>query len=192
MKKKLLVIVVAVAVMLGCVFGCVTTQGPAVSIERISIFGTMTGYSSLSLHSRIETMIENGQTELKVFIMSPGGIACDFTGAVDLIKYAQSKGIHVTTEAYGCVMSAAVPVFVAGDTRIAGPNTQFMVHRIVTEGYQLTEDDIECVTMLEGFYIKHVAAHSNLTEAEVGKMMDDVTFFTAKQALRWGMVDQIV
>jgi len=137
-------------------------------------------------------MLKEGKTELKIFVMSPGGMAYDFMGAVDVIKLAQNHGIHVTTEAFGLVASAAVPVFISGDTRIAGPNTQFMVHHIQTEGYVLTEDDIECITMLENFYIKHVAEHSDLTEEEVDKMMDEVTFFTAKQAKRYGMVDEII
>jgi len=152
----------------------------------------MTGYSTLMLHNEIVKMLEEGKTELRIFIMSPGGMAYDFSGSVDVIKFAKNHGIHVTTIAYGLVASAAVPIFVSGDLRIAGPNTQFMVHRIDTGNYQLTEDDIECITMLEDFYIKFVAEHSSLTEEEVGKMMDEVTFFTAKQAKRYGMVDEII
>ena len=169
-------------------------EQPQVTKEfgEVTIHGQMTGYSTLLMYNEVVDMIEAGVTELRIFIMSTGGVAYDFTGAVDVVKFAQNHGIHVTTIAYGCVMSAAVPVFVAGDTRIAGPNTQFMVHRIVTEGYILSEDDIECITMLEDFYVKHVAEHSSLTEEEVGKMMDEVTFFTAKQAERYGMVDEII
>ena len=180
--------------LLGCQFQSVKKQ-PQIqhnSSGEVTIWGQMTGYSTLMLHNEIVKMLEEGKTELRIFIMSPGGMAYDFTGAVDTIKFAQNHGIHVTTIAYGLVMSAAVPVFVAGDTRIAGPNTQFMVHRINTEGYVLTEDDIECITMLEDFYVKFVAEHSSLTEEEVGKMMDEVTFFTAKQAQRYGMVDEII
>ena len=152
----------------------------------------MVGYSTLQLYNTVNSMLEEGKTDLKIFIMSPGGLAYDFMGAVDVIKFAKNHGIHVTTIAYGIVASAAVPIFISGDLRIAGPNTQFMLHRIQTGSYQLTEDDIECITMLEDFYIKHVAEHSSLTEEEVGKMMDEVTFFTAKQAQRYGMVDEII
>ena len=162
------------------------------SSGEVTIWGEMSGYSTITLHNEITRMLEAGKTELRIFIMSPGGIAYDFMGAVDVIKFAKAHGIHVTTIAYGCVMSAAVPVFVAGDTRIAGPNTQFMLHRIQTGDYNLSEDDKECITMLEDFYVKFVAEHSSLTEEEVGKMMDEVTFFTAKQAKRYGMVDEII
>jgi ATP-dependent protease ClpP protease subunit len=194
MKKLLIAIAMAALIMTSCQFQSLNKSPIATEpeAETVQIWGQMVGYSTLSIHNAVERMLKEGKTELEIFIMSPGGTAYDFTGSVDAIKYAQNEGIHVTTKAFGCVMSAAVPVFVAGDIRIAGPNTQFMVHRINTEGYVLSEDDIECITMLEDLYVKFVASHSSLTEEEVGKMMDEVTFFTAKQAERYGMVDEII
>ena len=194
--KKLLIsaMILVMTALVGCQFHQVKSPAQIQHKDstEVVIFGGMTGYSTLQLHQAVSSMLKEGKTELKIFVMSPGGMAYDFMGAVDVIKLAQNHGIHVTTEAFGLVASAAVPVFISGDTRIAGPNTQFMVHHIQTEGYVLTEDDIECITMLENFYIKHVAEHSDLTEEEVDKMMDEVTFFTAKQAKRYGMVDEII
>lgn len=159
---------------------------------EVQIFGVMYGESTLNLHNAVMEMLASGQTVLEIFIMSGGGNAYDFSGAVDVIKFAQSRGIYVITRAYGLVMSAAVPVFAAGDLRIAGPNVQFMLHHIDTRGYVLSEDDIECITMLTDFYIKHMAAHSSLTEDEIDQLMIEVTFFTAQQAQRWGIVDVII
>ena len=191
--KRFLSFFAVIVMLFSFTTGCVTTSTNVPRAATHEVFGMMTGYSSTYLRHQITYMVEKGQTELKIFIMSTGGIAYDWMATVDLISYAQSLGIHVTTEAFGCVMSAAVPVFLAGDTRIAGPNTQFMVHHIqIPEGYTLTEDDIECVDMLEYMYTKYVADHSDLSFDEVDKYQDDVTFFTAKQAKRWGMVDRII
>jgi len=160
-------------------------------VVQFEVFGEMTGYTSKILYEKIQLMKIAGLTHMKIFIMSGGGNAFDCMGVIDVLQDAQKAGIHITTVGIGIVASAAVPVFLCGDTRIAGPDTIFMLHKIERPSY-LDEDTKEIIELLEYQYQSFVVDHSNLTYEQVDKICGDYTWFTVKEAIQWGMVDQVL
>jgi ATP-dependent protease ClpP protease subunit len=66
--------------------------------------------------------------DVTLFIYSSGGDAFSGLALADQIERAKRRGFHITAHASGIIASAAVPVFAAGDVRLAAPGTIFMVH----------------------------------------------------------------
>ena len=201
MKKLLMISVVAVSLAIGAFGGNLLTKSMTSGSSytniyesdgkgRIEVFGQMSGYNTPTLYNKLQALKSQGISELEIFIMSPGGVVVDAFGFCDLISKAKSEGFHVTTIARGMVASAAVPVFLSGDHRIAGPSTVFMLHKPgrpdPCDGNCKEYFDIN-----EHIYINLVADHCDLTYEEVDKYCADETWFTAKEAKRFGMVDEI-
>jgi len=154
------------------------------------IWGEMSGYTTLDFYNKMRVCQESGIKHIEIFLMSPGGIAFDCFGAVDVMEQAKAEGIKFTVKAYGLVASAAVPIFVAADERIAGPNTIFMLHKLEKPSY-LSKDDLELYDLTMRLYTSIVDKYCNLTYDEVDKLMTEFTWFTAEQAKRYGMVDEV-
>lgn len=197
MKKLLVILAIIASVCLGGMTGYLVSNPlsePAYlsyTNNEFSIHGQMTGYSTMSLRSKVLELKSKGITELRIFIMSPGGMVLDAFGACDVIRDAKASGIHVTTIGLGMVASASMPVFLAGDTRMAGANTVFMLHKPDRE--EITDENyIELMDLDERLYIDLVADNCDLTYDEVNKLCNDFTWFTAEQAKRYGMVDEII
>lgn len=190
MKRKLFTVILAI--IMAVYFGTLVTckQVPPKPIE-LSVFGQMNGYSVSMFYRQFNEARVTGVKEVKIFIMSPGGIVVETFALCDMIKKAQADGIHVTTIAYGMVASAAVPVFLCGDTRTAGPNTVFMLHKPDLAICGEDEDCLELYAMDEKLYIQLIVDHCNLTHKEVDELCAAYTWFTAKEAMRYGMVDRI-
>jgi len=159
-------------------------------IGRIAIWGQINGYTTPDLYQKFQQFKAAGITKVKIFIMSPGGAVVDAFGAVDVIKRAQRNGMYITTSARGLVASAAIPIFVSGDWRIAGPNTVFMLHK-PDRSYVTDENHIEAMDLMEKLYIQIVADGCGLCYVDVDDLCTEYTWFTAKKAMQYDMVDEI-
>ncbi|KKN52313.1 hypothetical protein LCGC14_0614140 [marine sediment metagenome] len=135
--------------------------------------------------------------KINLFISSPGGDAFSGLALADQIKRAQRLGFTVTASASGLVASAAVPIFAVADTRIAAPGTIFMVHEASLWKWpgRETASDIRSQNRLMGLlqerYIAVLADRSNLSVEEWIERERTTTWFSAKQAKEWGLVDLI-
>jgi len=183
----LVTFLIAVSLLMGM---CACEKDISGDSKKVYLHGQMNGYTTLMFTHAVDEMIRDGQTRLEVFIMSPGGVVADCFGAVDVLNYAKSRGIKVICVARGMVASAAVPVFAVGDIRIAGPNTVFMLHKPDRTG-TVNEDYLEMMDLHEKLYITILADNCQLTYEEIDKYCTEFTWFTAKEAKRWGLVDII-
>lgn len=144
-------------------------------------------------------VLEN-TTEIRnvnIFINSPGGDAFSGIALADEIERAKRKGFHITAHASGVVASAAVPVFAVCNERLAAPGTIFMVHEAALWKWpgRETASDIrsqgELMELLRSRYMDKLSKNSTLPKEEWELMEVRTTWFDAKQALKWGLVDKI-
>ena len=191
MKRKLVVSSLIILALAFGGFGYKTIIAKNIApVVELSVFGQMNGYNATSFYRSFENAREQGSKEVKIFMMSPGGVVVESFALCDMINQAQKDGMHITTVAYGMIASAAVPVFLCGDTRIAGPNTVFMLHKPDRAGIE-DENYIEMMDLDERLYIQLVADNCSLTYEQVDKLCTEYTWFTAKEAMQYGMIDRI-
>lgn len=140
-----------------------------------------------------KTQIRN----INLFINSPGGDAFSGLALADQIERARRKGFHITAHASGIIASAAVPVFIVCDVRLAAPGTIFMVHEAALWKWpgRETASDIrsqnELMDLLRERYIGKLTANSKLAKSEWEELEKKTTWFSAETALEWGVIDRI-
>jgi len=132
-----------------------------------------------------------------IHINSPGGDAFSGLSLSNMVQRFKDRGFKLNMYASGLVASAAVPVFVVGSERIAAKSTIFMVHEASIWKYLASESqsDIEnqrtLLKTLSDQYRAILAEHSNISVNEWKEKERCTTYFTAEEAIKWGIVDRI-
>lgn len=135
--------------------------------------------------------------DVHLFINSPGGGAFDGLALADEIERAQKRGFKITAHASGIIASAAVPVLAVCGERLAAPGTIFMVHEAALWKWpgRETASDIESqnqlMKLLRERYIGKLCDRSKLSHSEWCALEKKTTWFSAQEALEWGLVDKI-
>lgn len=128
-----------------------------------------------------------------VRILSEGGSVYEATAIVG--RLLKSK-CHITTEGYGCIMSAATLILACGGTRKMSDLAVFMHHESSYDpGYQQHSQHKNYVQQAEreeAMWCKYMARFSNQDEdfwKEFGKHLD--VYFFADECLEHGIIDEI-
>jgi len=135
--------------------------------------------------------------DINLFINSPGGDAFSGLALADQIERAQRKGFRVTAHASGIIASAAVPVLAVCKVRLAAPGTIFMVHEAALWKWpgRETASDIssqnDLMLLLRDQYIGKLVKNSKLDKNSWENLENKTTWFSADNALKWGIVDKI-
>ena len=145
------------------------------------------------------TYLENN-TDIRtidLFINSPGGDAFSGLALADQIERAKKKGFVIRAHASGIIASAAVPVFAVCSERYAASGTILMIHEAALWKWpgRETASDIrsqnELMKILRDRYIEKLVANSNLDKEAWEKLELKTTWFSANQAMEWGLIDFI-
>jgi ATP-dependent protease ClpP protease subunit len=135
--------------------------------------------------------------KVNLFINSPGGDAFSGLALADQIERAKKTGFEITAHASGIVASAAVPVFVVCNKRLAAQGTIFMVHETSIWKWpgRETASDIrsqnKLMSLIRDRYLGKLAKYTKLNKQEWGELEYKTTWFSAEQAKTWGLVDEI-
>jgi len=137
---------------------------------------------------------ENPKKEISFYINSPGGIVWSGLAVYDTMQYISSK---IMTICIGQAASAGSLLLAAGekDMRFSLPNSRIMIHQ-PSGGYQGQVTDLEIQTneiiktkkRLNQIYAKHTG--KNIKEVEL--IMERDKYFSAEEALKFGLIDKIV
>lgn len=135
--------------------------------------------------------------QVVLYLNNPGGSAFDGFGITDQIRLLKNDGITIIAEASGIVASAAIPVFLICNKRIATKNTIFLIHPAsIAKLFSVeTLKDIESQAIMFRLsrkkYAEIVVQNSNLLLNKILDLMDKDNWFDVHQAKKWGMVDEI-
>jgi len=140
---------------------------------------------------------ENDYDTLIINISSFGGSAFDGMGVADTIQTFKQRGFNIVGRAYGKICSAAVPIFASCSERISGRSTVFMIHEasifkfFTQESKSDIESQQEMMEKLESRYIDMLVRNSSKSSEFWEQAIKQTTWFTADEALEWGIIDRI-
>jgi ATP-dependent protease ClpP protease subunit len=163
----------------------------------IKLIAGLGSYDAASLWNDFCVLEARGIKEVDLYVYSGGGSVFAGLALADEIERAQARGFKITAHARGIVASATVPIVAVCGRRIATQGTMFMVHeaRIFkffdTETVKDLRSQQEMMQLTRQRYLETLARRSKLTVAEWGAMEDRTTWFSAQQALEWGLVDEL-
>ena len=127
-----------------------------------------------------------------VYINSPGGYV---DVGFEIYDYLKSLGKPIKTIGQGVVASIATVIFMAGNTRILKPNTDFMIH-LPSGGIEGNSDEIEnyskYIKETEKRILKFYHETAGLTEAEILPLLKKETFLSGDEAYKIGFATEKV
>jgi ATP-dependent Clp protease protease subunit len=137
---------------------------------------------------------ENPDKDIHLYINSPGGSISAGMAIYDTMQFIKPD---VSTLCIGMAASMGAFLLQAGakDKRFALPNSTVMIHQPLG-GFQGQATDIEIhakyILSLRSRLYALMALHTGRTEEEIARDSERDNFLTAKEALDYGLLDQIL
>lgn len=131
---------------------------------------------------------------IKLIINSPGGGVSAGFGIIDYMHGIESP---VHTHAFGAAASMAALILANGEKgyRTASPSTEILIHQPLLNHLSGQVSDIEIATRAllrtKSKLCTNLAECTGRTKEEIDKTIDRDNWFTANEALAFGLIDSI-
>ena len=138
---------------------------------------------------------EGKDVPITVFINSPGGDIFSGFAIFDMLKFISCP---VTTVVAGFAASMGSILSLAADKgrRFAMPQSKIMIHQPLLMGYQgrASECEIQAKEILKtrDNLVNLYSEQTGKSQDEIKKALDRDNWFTAEEALQYGLLDKIV
>ena len=164
--------------------------------ERIIFIGQQIDddIANLVVAQLIHLESDDPDKDIAVYVNSPGGSLHGGLAIYDAMQYVRPD---VSTLCYGMAMSAASLILAGGakGKRFSLPNSRILIHQ-PSSGFQGQSTDIEIhaneVLELRRLLDEIYARHTGQSVEQVHDDMERDRFFSAQQAIDYGLVDQII
>lgn len=132
---------------------------------------------------------------IKLILNSPGGDVYDGIGLIDVIEQSETP-IHIYV--HGQAQSMGFAIATSGHYRYAGKRTTFMYHEISwelsREKLQVHEQEVKEGKRLWQLYDSIITTNTKIPikTLELVKKQQREWYMTAQEALKWGIIDEIL
>jgi ATP-dependent Clp protease, protease subunit len=164
--------------------------------ERIIFIGTPIDddLANLVVAQLIHLESEDPDRDVSLYVNSPGGSLTASLAIYDAMQFVKPA---IQTTCYGIAMSGGSLILAGGaeGKRMALPNSRILIHQ-PSSGFQGQSSDIEIhakeVLELRRRTEQIYAQHTGRDPAELHRDMERDRFFSATEAVEYGLVDRIV
>ena len=164
--------------------------------DRIIFIGTPINdfVANAAIAQMLFLQMEDPKKDISLYINSPGGSVTDGMAIYDTMNFLQCD---IVTYCVGQAASMSTLLLAAGTKgkRYALPNSRVMMHQPTGGATGQTSDILiaarEIVRWRERMN-ELIAGHTNKTVEEVAEDSDRDFYMTAKEALEYGIVDQVI
>jgi ATP-dependent Clp protease protease subunit len=150
--------------------------------------------ANLVVAQLIHLEAEDPDKDISLYVNSPGGVVYAGLGIYDAIQYVRPD---VQTICFGVAMSMGALLLAAGaeGKRLALPNSKILIHQ-PSGGFQGKSADIDIhareVIALRERIDEIYSRHTGRSAEELHRDMDRDRFFTAEEAVEYGLVDRVI
>lgn len=142
--------------------------------------------------ARFKADVSKIEGDISINIKSYGG---DLDEALAIHDYIRSIDNHVTTKVIGATASAGTVISFAGDKRLISANSRYLIHKPMV-GVMGNSDDfkriLDQLESLDRQLVNLYTGRNKLTAEQTLELMIKEEFITAKKALEYGFVDEII
>jgi ATP-dependent Clp protease, protease subunit len=164
--------------------------------ERIIFLGTPIDdqIANLVVAQLLHLESQDPEKDISIYINSPGGSIYSGLAIYDTMRFIKPD---VATMCVGVAMSMGSLLLAAGTKgkRACLPNSRILIHQ-PSAGFEGQSTDIEIhareILNIRARIDKIYAEHTGLSEEQVRADMERDRFFTAEQALEYGLVDKVL
>ena|SRR6185437_7013992 len=164
--------------------------------ERIIFLGTPIEdqVANLVVAQLLHLESQDPEKDISIYINSPGGSVYSGLAIYDTMKFVKPD---INTMCVGVAMSMG-SLLLAGGTkgkRAALPNSRILIHQ-PSAGFEGQSTDIEIhareILNVRGSLDEIYAENTGLSKEQVREDMERDRFFTAEQALEYGLIDRVL
>lgn len=149
--------------------------------------------SASDFDKTIKDLKNKGAKRLKLRINSPGGIVNEAVAMRGALTGAGFESIDIRIE--GMCASAATLIASIPDAHVViTPGSEYMIHNPWTWAWGNANDmekTVEHLRQLEGTSRGFYAQKSGQADEQIKRWMDDETWFTAEDAVKYGFADEL-
>jgi ATP-dependent Clp protease protease subunit len=133
--------------------------------------------------------------DITMYINSPGGSVTSMMAIYDTMQFVQPE---IQTVCVGQAASGAAVLLAAGThgKRLALPNARILLHQPATEGGYGQSSDLEIqareILRMRSAMEAIIATHSGKDEEQVRRDVERDKFFTAQEAMDYGLIDEVL
>ncbi|HEY4811357.1 MAG TPA: ATP-dependent Clp endopeptidase proteolytic subunit ClpP [Solirubrobacteraceae bacterium] len=164
--------------------------------ERIIFLGTPIDdqVANLVVAQLLHLESEDPDKDISIYINSPGGSIYSGLAIYDTMNFVKPD---IATMCVGVAMSMGSLLLAAGTKgkRAVLPNSRILIHQ-PSAGFEGQSTDIEIhareILKVRESIDEIYANHTGLSQEQVRKDMERDRFFTAEQAVEYGLVDRVL
>jgi ATP-dependent Clp protease protease subunit len=164
--------------------------------ERIIFLGTPIDdqVANLVVAQLLHLESEDPDKDISIYINSPGGSIYSGLAIYDTMRFIKPD---IATMCVGVAMSMGSLLLAAGTKgkRAVLPNSRILIHQ-PSAGFEGQSTDIEIhareILNVRARIDQIYAEHTGLSEEQVRSDMERDRFFTAEQAVEYGLVDRVL
>lgn len=138
---------------------------------------------------------EGNDQPVTVFINSPGGEIFSGFAIFDMLNFISCPVTTIVT-GFAASMGSILSLAAEKGCRYAMPQAKIMIHQPLLMGYQgrATECEIQAREILKtrDHLVKLYAEQTGKNREEIKKALDRDNWFTAEEALEYGLIDKVV
>lgn len=172
---------------------------------NIFLFGAIDGKTSSELISElfsvanelVDNHVENPY--ITIYVNTEGGEIYEMYAIQDVIDHIKKQGIIVQTVGLGQVMSAGLILLACGTKghRFVGKRTRLMFHEVsnsVSGSFDHVKTEFSETQYLQDQYIDTIVSISKKSKLFYKKLLDKKNnqYFTADEAITWGLADRLL
>ncbi|MFE0021724.1 ATP-dependent Clp protease proteolytic subunit [Amycolatopsis sp. NPDC059021] len=165
--------------------------------DRIIFLGTPIDDASASdvMAQLLQLEGDDPDSDIEIYLNSPGGSLTAMMAIYDTMRYVRSR---IRTVCLGQAVSAAALILAAGSPgmRLCLPNARVLIQQPAIESvYGHTSDLLIQAAELQrmrSLMESAFAEHTGKTADQVHEDIERAAIFTAGEALRYGLVDEVV
>ena len=146
---------------------------------------------SLWLNQTIEAIKDK---DVLLRVNSPGGDVFEGVAVSNVIKHAVASGKHVTVAIDGLAASAASYMALTANRVVMNPGSSMMIHDPFALCVGTSEDLRKTANALDktrSSIVDLYVLKTGRSPEEVTHAMSEETWFTAKEAVEWGLADEL-
>jgi ATP-dependent Clp protease protease subunit len=164
--------------------------------ERIIFLGTPIDdqVANLVVAQLLHLESEDPEKDISIYINSPGGSIYSGLAIYDTMNFVKPD---IATMCVGVAMSMGSLLLAAGTKgkRAVLPNSRILIHQ-PSAGFEGQSTDIEIhareILNVRASIDEIYAQHTGLSQEQVRQDMERDRFFTAEQAVEYGLVDRVL
>jgi ATP-dependent Clp protease protease subunit len=170
-------------------------QKKLLSQKTIDIWGTISKETSGYVRECLQILTTEGSPTVLITLSSGGGSGDAGLDIYDMIKFYPGKSIGIVFPAAG---SAACTILQACNWRVATPNSHILIHHIsfdIRWDVLIDEKKREEFIASKGHFkttLEILAQRTNKHHDEIFKKCDDDRWISAREALEFALLDEIV